>query len=633
MDPTGGISLSGHATATTIGDHPFMAIKAIRLESGTGLSATFVPEAGMIAISLIKDGEELLGQRGGIESYIESGKTMGIPFLHPWANRLSSDRYEFEGRTVEVQPNDPRVRRDENGLAIHGTLAASPHWRVEDASTGGELEWAGLRATLDFGEHPDLLESFPFPHRITIEFSLSGSSLAVKTTITPTGDVAVPLAFGFHPYISLPGTDRMRWAIDLPAMTSLELDDRGIPTGTTRPVEACTETLGTTAWDRAFADVDEGSVFAVADEKRMVSVRFDSGYPAVQVFAPPAENVICFEPMKAPTDALVTGDGLTSVKPGESDVSSFTISVVEVGPEDEAGEPLRGKFRLDRDRPATEVKRVATERVQTMLGHLRETAPGNRAEAIHDARKDIKKMRAVLRLVRDDLGKSTFRTENHRYRDAARLLSGARDADVLIETVESLAGEYPPDAPPLDGLLRDLETKRDEEAERDTEATGRLNQAAKEIEEGGRLIDDWTLDGSDWDLFERGLRRTYRDGRRAMANLGPDPSTEQLHEWRKRVKDLWYQLRLLRNAWGPYLKTQAAETGRLGDLLGQRNDLAVLLTEIRSRQAEGQDFSALADLAKNRQTELLDEAMPLGHRIYAESPGAFAKRIGAYWNA
>ncbi|HTU13631.1 MAG TPA: CHAD domain-containing protein [Solirubrobacterales bacterium] len=610
-----------------------MALKAIRLDSGTGLSATFVPEAGMIAISLIEDGEELLGQRHGIESYIESGKTMGIPFLHPWANRLSSDRYEFGGRTVDIRADDPRVRRDENGLAIHGTLAASTFWEVEETTTGDELERAGLKATLDFGAHPDLLESFPFPHRITIEIDLSGSSLTFTTTITPTGDMAVPLAFGFHPYISLPGTDRTGWAIDLPPMTALHLDRRGIPNGGSHPFAATTDTLGTTAWDRAFTGVGEGAVFAVADERRMVSVRFASGFPAAQVFAPADENVICFEPMKAPTDALVTGRGLSSVEPGSSDVSRFTITVIEVAAATDTERQTPGKFRLDHERPAADVKRVARERVRTALAHLRESTPENRVAAIHDARKDIKKMRAVLRLVRSDLGKKTFRGENHRYRDAARLLSGSRDADVLIETVESLSGEYPPDAPPLEGLLRDLRTRRDEEAERDIESTGRLAQAAEAIEEGGGLIDGWTLESSDWALFERGLRRTYRDGRRAMSNLGPDPSTEAIHEWRKRVKDLWYQLRLLRRAWPPPLKAQAAETGRLAELLGDRNDLSVLLAELQRREDDDQDFTVLAGMAKERQLELLDRAIPLGHRIYAESPADFAARIGAYWKA
>ncbi len=611
-----------------------MGLKAIRLESGEGLTATFVPEAGMIGISLTSSGEEMIGQRHGIESYIESGKTMGIPLLHPWANRLASDRYEFDETAVEIEADAAGVRRDGNGLPIHGNMAANPHWVVEDASTGEELEWAGLKATFDYGARPELMASFPFPHRITIEITLAGSALGVKTTVTATGEVAVPLAFGFHPYISLPGSDRGGWAIDLPEMTSLELDDRGIPTGVSHRFPATTETLESEAWDHAFSGVSPGSIFAVADERRMVTVRFDEGFPATQVFAPPGENVICFEPMKAPANALVSGEGLRSIAPGESDVSRFTITVSEVSEtEPEPGSTPEGKFRLDPTRPVTEVRRVARDRVRTALGRLRNSPPENRSEAIHDARKDMKKMRAVLRLVRADLGKQTFRAENHRYRDAARLLSGARDADVMVETIESLAGDYPAGATPLDGLLRELRQRRDLEASARGDEDERMAQAAKAIEEGGGLISSWSLGASDWDLFEKGLRRTYRDGRRGMALAETDPSSENLHEWRKRVKDLWYQLRLLRTAWNAPLKALASETGRLGELLGGHNDLALLTTELANRPVGGPDYGALIDLATERKRELLEEAMPLGKRIYAEEPGSFGRRIGAYWAA
>jgi len=617
-----------------------MSPKAIRLESGEGLSATFVPEAGMIGISLIKDGEELLGQRHGFESYVESGKTMGIPVLYPWANRLARDSWEFAGRTVILGSATQGLRRDSNGLAIHGTLAASPLWQVDAASTGSALEWAGLKASLEFGDHPELLDAFPFPHRLELEITLARNSLTITTTVTPTGGLAVPLAYGFHPYISLPGTDRREWAIDLPAMTRLEADDRGIPTGETRPFAATTETLGTDAWDQGFSDVEEGSVFAVADRNWLVSVNFESGYPAAQVFAPSAENVICFEPMKAPANALVTGLGLGAVEPGDTDVSRFVIEVSRVEEAEKPGtvvaaEASRG-FRIEREAPAAEVKRVARDRVQSALRSLRDTGQGERTEAIHETRKDLKKMRSVLRLVRGELDRKTFREENHRYRDAARLLSGLRDDDVLLETIESLRDGYPDDAAPLDRLVEDLESRRDRNATESIASTGsdaQMKLAAAAIEQGANLIDSWTLEHSDWDLFEKGLRRTYRDGRLALAEAEGHSSPEKVHEWRKRVKDLWYQLRLLRNAWKTTLRAQARETGQLAELLGEYNDLSVLVDELNSRPATGLDYPALRELAVIRQKAILEQAFPLGHRIYAEEPSAFVTRIGSYWSS
>ncbi|MGK2956549.1 MAG: CHAD domain-containing protein [Solirubrobacterales bacterium] len=612
-----------------------MSLRAIRIESGSGLSATFVPEAGMIGVSLSNDGDELLGQRRGIESYLESGKTMGLPLLYPWANRLSKDSYEFGGRRVEIAPDAAGVRRDDNGLAIHGTLAASPLWVVDEASATEQLDSARLRASLDFGNRPELMKSFPFPHRLDLEMSVEGNTLAVESTVVPTGDLPVPLAYGFHPYLTLPGTDRSEWRIALPEMTALEFDGLGIPDGRTGYFPAVTQALGDTAWDHGFDGLDECAEFSVEDASNRITVCFERGYPAAQVFAPPGEAVICFEPMKAPTDALVSGRHLNSVAPGETDVSRFTIAVERLDPVDVTTAPQGDDYRLDREGlPATEIRRVARGRVESAARNLREADPSNQTEAIHEARKDMKKMRAVLRLVREDVGITMFREENRRYRDAARLLSDSRDAEVLIETVESLGESYPDDAPAIGPMIERLKLRRDEgSAEGTGETDPRLAEAARTIEEGGRVIDQWDLTAADWQLFAGGLRRTYRDGRRGLEIVEADPTAANVHEWRKRVKDLWYQLRLLRNSWKTGLKANVREASRLAELLGEYNDLSILLDELVSNQWYDPATSALTLMAINRQAELLDEALPLGRRIYAEKPGQFASRIGAYWSA
>ena len=606
-----------------------MSLRAIRIESGSGLSATFVPEAGMIGVSLRHDGEELLGQRHGLASYVESGKTMGLPILYPWANRLSRDEYEFDGRTVRIEPDAFGVRRDANGLAIHGTLAASDFWQVEDASAGERQEDATLKASLDFGAHPELLASFPFPHRLELEMRIEGLELTVKAAVTNTGDGPLPLAFGFHPYLTLPGSNRAVWRIELPEREGLEFDERGIPVDGTETLMGGTETLGDRSWDDGFTGIDEGSEFSVADGRRRITVRLDQGYGAAQVFAPSGEDVICFEPMKAPTDALVSGRDLTAVDPGETDVSVFTISVSAAGGP-VPGKPDRHEFRITKGDAPAEVRRVARGRVESALRNLRSTDPEARAQAIHEARKDMKKARAVLRLVRDDLGKETFRSENHRYRDAARLLSDSRDSEVLVETVESLIEEFPDEAVAAAPFLSELDARRERDRNSGNSADdSRLERAARTIEEGGRLIDEWNLTESDWQLFAGGLRRTYRDGRRRLGDVEAEVSPEAVHEWRKRVKDLWYQLRLLRNAWKDGLKAPVKEIGHLAELLGDYNDLSVLIDELET--AADPSLDGLKAVAAGKQAEILEEAIPLGHRIYAEKPRQFTERIAAYW--
>ncbi len=192
-------------------------------DPSSSLTATYVPGAGMIGTSLSDDGVELLGQRRGLEAYLSAGKTMGIPLLYPWANRLSAKTYEVDGDTVTLAPDAYGVRADNNGLPIHGLLAAYPGWRAEQVSD------QKLTAELDFGAHDELLASFPFPHRVELTVELADRTLTVSTTVTPTSDKPVPLAYGFHPYLQLPDVPREQWILTTPTMRHLALDDTGHP--------------------------------------------------------------------------------------------------------------------------------------------------------------------------------------------------------------------------------------------------------------------------------------------------------------------------------------------------------------------------------------------------------------------
>lgn len=635
-----------------------MTFKAIRLDSGGGLSATLVPGVGMLGVSLVFEGEEYLDQRGGVGDYVEHASTMGLPILYPWANRLARDSWKFDGQQVMIETDGYRIKRDENGYPIHGTLAASSLWLVGNAEADEDLGSASVQATLDFGEHPRLLATFPFPHRLELQYRVTGDELKVTTTVTPTGDVAVPLAYGFHPYLTLPGGNREEWRVRLPGMIGLETDKRHIPTGNTHLDRASDEPLGDRDLDDTFSGVTEGAEFSVSNDSASITVRFGRGYPAAQVYSPAGAEFICFEPMRSPVNALISGRDLASVQPGDSDVSEFTIRIgpppeeplsdesdpgeqpaqpaIEIAELPPSPEPeVDGKFRLDPDRePVEEVRRVARGRADSAVSGLRGSDSGTRAGAVHTARKDMKKMRAVLRLIRGGMGKKDYRAENERFRDAAGKLSDARDAEVLIGTLESLLDRYPEDGPPLEAFREELDQRRHDAAGHGGEdaVERHVSEAADEIAAGRELIDRWKLNKSGWELFEPGLRRSYRDGRRALAEVEQEPASEAMHEFRKRVKDLWYSMRLLRDAWPAGLEGVADEAGLLSDLLGDYNDLSVLLTEVEVHQGE-EDLSTLGGVATERQIELLAEALPIARRLYVEQPSAFAARIGAYWSA
>ena len=280
------------------------------------LEATFVPEVGMVGSSLRHRGEELLAQRGGLERYAETGSTFGIPLLHPWANRLAG----LSLGDVQLDPERSPVRLEENGLPIHGLLSGSPHWAVTEQ---GE---ASLAARFDFGR-PELLAAFPYPHELTLAVTLDDSALLLKTTLRPTGVTPVPVSFGYHPYLTLPGVARADYRIEMPVASRAVLDGRGIPTGQVDPVDHEPGSLGAQTFDDLFPDVARGSVFAVEGGGRRIEVVFEEGYPYAQVFAPEGQEFICYEPMTAPTNALLSGDGLRSVAPGADFSARFSIRV------------------------------------------------------------------------------------------------------------------------------------------------------------------------------------------------------------------------------------------------------------------------------------------------------------------
>jgi len=288
-------------------------------DPSSDLTATFVPSAGMVCTSLSDGGVELLGQRRGLQAYLRTGKTMGIPILYPWANRLSANGYGVDGGAVTLTPGVGGVRSDEHGLVIHGVLAAYPGWLVKHAENR-------LTADLDYGGQPRLLTSFPFPHVVTLDIALANRALSIDTTVTPTTAASVPLCFGFHPYLTIPGVPRSQWQLETPALRHLPVDNWGIPTGATENWPAMSGELGDKTFDDGFDEVPQGSMFALSGGDRRIEVIFDNGYPAVQIFAPHNDDVIGIEPMTAPTNALRKG-GYSTAVPGRPASAKFTIRV------------------------------------------------------------------------------------------------------------------------------------------------------------------------------------------------------------------------------------------------------------------------------------------------------------------
>jgi CHAD domain-containing protein len=278
------------------------------------------------------------------------------------------------------------------------------------------------------------------------------------------------------------------------------------------------------------------------------------------------------------------------------------------------------------------MRRIALGRAESALERLRGASPEDDGfqDAVHGARKDLKKLRAVLRLLRDRLGEETYESQNRCFRDAARALAESRDAEVKLETLAAL-GERFEDLPPAAFAAWNEALERDRDRAVEGVDAMTLCESIERIEAGRDGIEEWDLGSGSWELIEPGLRRLYKRGRRAMREAESEPSEENLHAWRKRAKDLWYLLRILRKAWPELLGPSEEEAHRLADLLGDHHDLAVLRADLEAHLFSEGDTRALAGAISTREDELSSAAFELGRRLYAENPGAFARRLRAYW--
>ena len=314
------------------------------------------------------------------------------------------------------------------------------------------------------------------------------------------------------------------------------------------------------------------------------------------------------------------------------------VAVDHLQEDEDGGKGKSRSYRLKgKESPTKGIRRIALGRAEKATEELNDARNGGDfAVSVHAARKDLKKLRGVLRLVRGEVGDEVYRAENQRYRDAGRRLARSRDAEVKAETLSALRersdGELPADL--SDAWLAALEHERDEIAASVSNSDGGslIAETMATIEAGQEEIPTWPLESDSWELVEAGLLRSYRRGRRAMKRTRSDPVAENVHEWRKRTKDLWYQLWILRNAWPPVISETAEQAHELADLLGDHHDLAVLADDLATREIAG-DRDAARDLIDRRQSELLKCAFEVGERLFAEKPKAFGTRFESYWLA
>lgn len=272
--------------------------------------------------------------------------------------------------------------------------------------------------------------------------------------------------------------------------------------------------------------------------------------------------------------------------------------------------------------------------IDSAADRLQHCEAENRDEAIHEARKSLKKIRGALRLVRPALGE-TYREENEYFRDLGRGLSDIRDAQAIGEVFEALVGWYSESdrTEVFDTVRRGIgSAKREKEASIDVDAL--IRGTLDFLSNARQRIPGWLLRDDDFAAAGAGLKLTYRRGRRALGEARRNPNPLTYHVFRKRVKDHWYHVRLLESLWPEAQQAREASLHDLESWLGDDHNLAVLTQQMQDepdRYGGKQILDSFLPIAGHQQEELRSNALALGERLYEEKPRDFARRMEKLW--
>lgn len=277
-------------------------------------------------------------------------------------------------------------------------------------------------------------------------------------------------------------------------------------------------------------------------------------------------------------------------------------------------------------------RRIVAEQIDKAISSL-SVDSGNVDKSIHDSRVCIKKIRALLRLVRHSLGKELFELEDKSFRDIGRLLARARNPAAMLEVIDLIDERVSDDE--TKSLLQASRRFISESSKFDGEKRSiAMSEAQAALRELKARVDEWPEVAVDLS-FEKGLRRVFKLGRKTFIEAYNAYTIDAFHEWRKHTKYLLYQSRILRPIWPRYIKVLLGDLKTIADLLSEDHDLALfrkMISDVdiaESQEGEGPD--ALFELIDSRRREVEEQARSLGNRIYAEKPRPFAGRMHTYW--
>jgi CHAD domain-containing protein len=278
-------------------------------------------------------------------------------------------------------------------------------------------------------------------------------------------------------------------------------------------------------------------------------------------------------------------------------------------------------------------RRTALEQLNRAESQLRN--PKDPAIAVHETRKALKRLRALLRLVRPTMREHAFGDENTQLAEIARILSSARDRHVLLETIIKLESVCGPMGKGAGKLLREILQKANGGSTSSVDAAA-TKLALERLAVAKSRFSQLKIMGSGFEVIGPGLEANYRRGRRSFRAAYAEGSDDSFHEWRKSVQRHWRHMALLSNAWPDSIAVRISESRGLSQILGDDHDLALLKAFVRAEptgRISSEQANIVERLALDRQKHLRALAQPKGVRLYAEGAKGLHRRMAQYWQS
>ena len=294
-------------------------------------------------------------------------------------------------------------------------------------------------------------------------------------------------------------------------------------------------------------------------------------------------------------------------------------------------------YRLKRGESVPEgVKRIVHEEIDSALGQLRHSTGQKRDEGVHEARKSIKKIRGLMRLVQPELGR-VYQAANTRLGNIGRKLSEIRDATAIIEVIDSLVEKHEGalQKTAVTAIRRGLEASK-QETEQAAGIGDAVKRASTALRSLDKQVDKWPLQKDGFRAIAPGLKERYQRGRNAMSVARKDGTPENYHEWRKRVKDHWYHIRLLESLWTEVMRAHEASLHDLETWLGDDHNLVVLCGKLEAepeKYGDAENVRLFLAVVEQEQKELREKSLSLGERIYERKPRRLLQDMQKLWDA